>query len=29
MAAGYEAGEVLLNPTAWGTKDLMGLLFGV
>jgi N-acetylglucosamine malate deacetylase 1 len=28
MAAGYEAGEVLINPTAWGTKDLMGLLFG-
>jgi LmbE family N-acetylglucosaminyl deacetylase len=28
MAAGYEAGEVLVNPTAWGTKDLMGLLFG-
>ncbi|MGD0518303.1 MAG: PIG-L family deacetylase [Thermoguttaceae bacterium] len=28
MAAGFEAGEVLANPTAWGTKDLMGLLFG-
>jgi LmbE family N-acetylglucosaminyl deacetylase len=28
MAAGFEAGEVLLNPTAWGTNDLMGLLFG-
>jgi len=28
MSAGYEAGEVLVNPTAWGTKDLMGLLFG-
>jgi LmbE family N-acetylglucosaminyl deacetylase len=27
MSAGYEAGEVLVNPTAWGTKDLMGLLF--
>ncbi len=28
MAAGFEAGEVLVSPTAWGTKDLMGLLFG-
>jgi LmbE family N-acetylglucosaminyl deacetylase len=28
MAAGYEAGEVLVSPTAWGTRDLMGLLFG-
>jgi N-acetylglucosamine malate deacetylase 1 len=28
MTAGFEAGEVLVNPTAWGTKDLMGLLFG-
>ena len=28
MAAGFEAGEVLANPTAWGTRDLMGLLFG-
>jgi N-acetylglucosamine malate deacetylase 1 len=28
MSAGYDAGEVLVNPTAWGTKDLMGLLFG-
>jgi N-acetylglucosamine malate deacetylase 1 len=27
MAAGFEAGEVLVSPTAWGTKDLMGLLF--
>jgi N-acetylglucosamine malate deacetylase 1 len=29
MAAGFAAGEVLINPTAWGTKDLMGLLFSV
>ena len=28
MSAGFEAGEVLVSPTAWGTKDLMGLLFG-
>lgn len=28
MAAGFDAGEVMINPTAWGTKDLMGLLFG-
>ena len=28
MAAGFDAGEVLINPTAWGTKDLMALLFG-
>jgi bacillithiol biosynthesis deacetylase BshB1 len=28
MAAGYAAGEVLVSPTAWGTRDLMGLLFG-
>jgi LmbE family N-acetylglucosaminyl deacetylase len=28
MAAGFAAGEVLVNPSAWGTKDLMGLLFG-
>ncbi len=27
MAAGFAAGEVLLSPTAWGTRDLMGLLF--
>ena len=27
MAAGFEAGEVLASPTAWGTGDLMGLLF--
>jgi len=27
MAAGFGAGEVLLNPMAWGTRDLMGLLF--
>jgi N-acetylglucosamine malate deacetylase 1 len=26
MAAGFAAGEVLANPTAWGTRDLMGLL---
>jgi len=28
MAAGFEAGEVLGSPTALGTGDLMGLLFG-
>ncbi len=28
MAAGFEAGEVLGSPTALGTSDLMGLLFG-
>ncbi len=28
MSAGFEAGEVLVNPAAWGTKDLMALLFG-
>ena len=28
MAAGFVAGEVLSSPTAWGTHDLMGLLFG-
>ena len=28
MAAGFAAGEVLVSPTAWGTRDLMGLLFG-
>jgi len=28
MAAGFEAGEVLISPIAWGTRDLMGLLFG-
>jgi N-acetylglucosamine malate deacetylase 1 len=27
-AAGFAAGEVLASPTAWGTRDLMGLLFG-
>ncbi len=27
-AAGFAAGELLANPTAWGTRDLMGLLFG-
>ncbi len=29
MAAGFAAGEVLASPTALGTRDLMGLLFGV
>ena len=28
MAAGFAAGEVLISPIAWGTRDLMGLLFG-
>jgi LmbE family N-acetylglucosaminyl deacetylase len=28
LAAGFEAGEVLASPTALGTRDLMGLLFG-
>ena len=28
LAAGFAAGEVLASPTAWGTRDLMGLLFG-
>ncbi len=28
MAAGFAAGEVLASPTALGTRDLMGLLFG-
>jgi len=28
MAAGFDAGEVMVSPTAWGTRDLMGLLFG-
>lgn len=28
MAAGFAAGEVLAKPTALGTRDLMGLLFG-
>jgi N-acetylglucosamine malate deacetylase 1 len=27
MTAGFAAGEVLASPTAWGTGDLMGLLF--
>jgi N-acetylglucosamine malate deacetylase 1 len=27
MAAGFTAGEVLASPIAWGTRDLMGLLF--
>jgi len=29
MAAGFAAGEVLASPTALGTRDLMGLLFGM
>ncbi len=28
MAAGFAAGEVLASPIPWGTRDLMGLLFG-
>ncbi len=28
MAAGFTAGEVVASPTALGTRDLMGLLFG-
>jgi bacillithiol biosynthesis deacetylase BshB1 len=28
MAAGFQAGEVLASPSALGTRDLMGLLFG-
>ncbi len=28
MAAGFHAGEVLSNPSPWGARDLMGLLFG-
>jgi N-acetylglucosamine malate deacetylase 1 len=27
-SAGFAAGEVLASPIAWGTRDLMGLLFG-
>jgi N-acetylglucosamine malate deacetylase 1 len=27
MSAGFAAGETLASPTAWGTRDLMGLLF--
>ena len=27
-AAGFAAGEVIANPIAWGTHDLMGWLFG-
>jgi len=27
MAAGFAAGEILASPTAWGTRNLMGLLF--
>ena len=26
--AGFAAGEVLANSVAWGTRDLMGMLFG-
>lgn len=28
MAAGFQAGEVLSNPSPWGTGDLMSFLFG-
>ena len=28
VAAGFAAGEILASPIAWGTRDLMGLLFG-
>ncbi len=28
MAAGFAAGELVANPATWGTRDLMGLLFG-
>ncbi len=28
MAAGFAAGELLSNPAAWGTRDLMALLIG-
>ncbi len=28
MAAGFAAGEVLSSASPWGTRDLMGLLFG-
>ncbi|MCE5266883.1 MAG: PIG-L family deacetylase [Planctomycetaceae bacterium] len=28
MSAGFAAGELLACPTQWGTRDLMGLLFG-
>jgi bacillithiol biosynthesis deacetylase BshB1 len=27
ITAGFAAGETLASPTAWGTRDLMGLLF--
>ena len=27
MAAGFAAGEVLASPMAWGTRDLMGMIF--
>jgi bacillithiol biosynthesis deacetylase BshB1 len=27
LAAGFPAGEVMVSPNAWGTRDLMGLLF--
>ena len=29
MAAGFAAGEVLGSPMAWGTRDLMALIFGI
>jgi bacillithiol biosynthesis deacetylase BshB1 len=28
MAAGFAAGELLASPGTWGTRDLMGLVFG-
>jgi LmbE family N-acetylglucosaminyl deacetylase len=28
MSAGFAAGELLFHPAAWGTRNLMGLLFG-
>jgi len=28
MAAGFAAGEVVGSPMAWGTRDLMGMVFG-
>jgi hypothetical protein len=27
LAAGFAAGEVVSHPGAWGTSDLMGLMF--
>jgi hypothetical protein len=29
MAAGFAAGELLSSPMVLGTRDLMGLLFGL